>query len=68
MMEGSCCKFCCDFTGCEITTLRKFGVLCFLKLFLRGVCVLIGFAKIVVDVRAPVLGDINIARMTKIAK
>ena len=68
-MEGSCCKFCYDFTGCEITTLHKFGVLlCFLKLFLRGVCVLIGFAKVVVGVRAPILGDINIVRMAKIAK
>ena len=66
-MEGSCCKFCYDFTGCEIT-LHKFGVLCFLKLFLRGVCVLIGFAKVVVDVRAPILGDINIFRMAKVAK
>ena len=32
------------------------------------VCVLIGFAKVVVDVRAPLLGDINIVRMAKVAK
>ena len=35
----------------------NFGiVLCFLKLFLRVVCVLIGFAKVMVDGRAPILG------------
>ena len=60
-------KFCYDFTGCEIII---FWILLIFHVSSRWcfvACVHIGFAKTAVDGKEPILCNINIIRMEKIA-
>ena len=61
-------KFWYNLTGCEVINSITFVFVVFSKLpVLRRVCAYTGFAKVVVDGKAPILGN-NIIRMAKIVK